>query len=122
MAPILAVAEALAAELVGFGISAVVDVTTAVANLPCVLIPPPTLDFVSQPDGSPTARWQLVAIAADSSGTRTSWEQLDALVTSVAELLPVERAEPISYTLPTGGDPLPAYAITLTGSITLTED
>lgn len=111
----LARAEALAAELRVSGVRAYLDPAQAGANLPAVLVPPPILAF-DLPVGA-TATWRLVALAADPTGSRGSWAELDELVETVAAALPVERAEPTTYVLPTGGDPLPAYSVTLTESV-----
>lgn len=106
----LARGQQLAAQLRGDGISAVTDVGKALANLPCILVVPPRLEF-DVGDGA-TATWKLMAIAADGTGSSTAWQQLDDLVAAATELLPIELAEPTSYQLGQGIDPLPAYALT----------
>lgn len=107
-------ADALAAYLLSRQIVAVVDVRAVSANVPCVLIPPPPVQFAGAvPGGEPT--WRLVLIAADATGSRTSWEQLDDLLDAVEDALPIDRADPATFANPAGGDPLPAYAVTMTG-------
>lgn len=110
-------ADALAAYLLNRQIVAVVDVRAVSANLPCVLIPPPRVQFSGAAvGGEPT--WRLMVIAADGTGSRAAWSQLDDLLDALADALPVEVAEPSSFVNPGGGDPLPAYAVTLTGGMT----
>lgn len=111
----LARGRELAALLSAAGVPAVVDVRDATANLPCILVPPPRLEF----DGYAfaTATWGLVALAATSAGAGEAWQQLVTLVDGAAAVLPVETANPTSYQLPTGGDPLPAYVLSLTESL-----
>lgn len=115
--PILDAAAELAAALVAAGQPAFTDIKAVAGNLPCVLVPPPRVEWTGY--GAVTARWRLVAIAGAPLGNQDSWAQLDAMLAAVAAVLPAEAADPISYTLPTGGDPLPAYAITVTGSVAL---
>src|SRR4051794_9928187 len=110
----LARGKQLVDQLRAVNISAVVDVGNALANLPCVLVVPPRLAF-DIGDGA-TATWRLMAIAKDGTGSTTAWQQLDDLVDAVSELLPIELAEPTSYVLGQGIDPLPAYALTFTES------
>lgn len=103
-------AVTLVALLKASNIKATVSVPEALASLPCVLVPPPTIGPGTYGGGTKT--WRLVAIAADPLGDVASWQQIDELLDQVEDVLPIERAEPIAYQLPTGGDPLPAYAIT----------
>lgn len=115
--PILEAARAMAAVLVAAGVTAVTDARAALGNLPCVLVPPPRVEFGGY--GHATARWRLVAIASVPLGNEDAWGQLDAMLAMVAAVLPAEAADPTQFPLPTGGDPLPAYAITVTGSVAL---
>lgn len=108
-------ARAIEAELAAAGVAVVLDVRDVVGNAPCVLIPPPTWDDWTA-DGSPRYTWRLIAVSGQPLGNLDAWAELDELVTEVAEVLAIERADPIAYALPTGGAPLPAYALTYTGS------
>lgn len=110
-------ATQLETELRGAGINAHVDVAGVVNTLPGVLITPPILDDAVL-GGSSTFIWRLILLAAQPLGSLASFEQLAELLDQLADAgVPFERAEPISYALPAlGGDPLPAYAVTLTGS------
>lgn len=113
MATSILIAESIKGELVDAGVPAVLDVRDVLGNVPCVLVPPPTWDDW-QADGSPSFLWRLIVISSHPLGNLDAWRELDELVTAVANALPIERAEPIAYSLPTGGAPLPAYAVTLT--------
>lgn len=108
-------AAELVTALTAAGLKATRNVAAAEAMRPCVLVPPPTLGSPHTYDG-PTVTWRLVALAGAPLGDDTSWKQLDELVQAVWDALPCERAEPFAYQLPTGGEPLPAYAITVTES------
>lgn len=108
-------AEALEAQLRGAGINARREVAGLVNSLPGVLITPPLVDdrLLS---GDLALTWRLIALAANPVGSLASLEQLAELLDQLVDELPVERAEPISYALPAlGADPLPAYAVTVTG-------
>lgn len=107
----------LAAQLAGAGVKAHTDPGKAAGNLPCLLIGPPVLTPGTAGGGGYTATWSIFALASVSAGATAAWDDLDVLVDRVEEVLGVERAEPTSYTLPTGGDPLPAYRITHTEAI-----
>lgn len=112
--PRIAGAGQLAAQLVGAGLAATIDVQQLGAALPAVLVPPPTLD---QPTGAGwTATWRLLAVAA-TPDQLLAWQQLDQLVDGVAGVLPIERAEPVSFAAVPGSDPLPAYALTFTSYV-----
>lgn len=107
-------AAELVQELAAAGIKATRSVAAAAQQLPCVLIPPPTLGPGTY--AGPTITWRLVALAANPLGDVDSWAQIDALVEQLMAALPVERAEPTSYQLPNSDHPLPAYFVTLTES------
>lgn len=115
MAAAIEAARWIEAELTLAGIKAVLDVRDVLGNAPCVLIPPPTWDDWTA-DGSPAYTWRLIAVSGHPLGNLDAWVELDDLTTAVAAVLSIERAEPIAYALPTGGAPLPAYALTYTGS------
>lgn len=108
----LVVADALAAQLVAAGVPALVDVAKLAANLPAVLIPPPRLENAGY--AAATVSWRLLAVAADSTGGRLAWEQLDGLLGLLFDALPIEIAEPTTH--PVGDQVFPAYALTFTGS------
>lgn len=107
--------EEIAAQLRAAGVKASTDVGTVTAQLPAVLIPPPALEPAM--DGF-VVTWRLVALASVTQGSSTAWDQLDDLVDKVdASGLLIQRADPFSYQLPTGGDPVPAYALTFTETL-----
>lgn len=115
MARSILAGEAIREVLTEAGIAAVLDVREVVVNAPCVLIPPPAWDDWTA-DGSPAFAWRLIVVSGQALGNLDAWAELDGLVTAVADVLEIERADPIGYTLPTGGPPMPAYALTYTGS------
>lgn len=90
----------------GHVVRATVD--PSAANPPCVLVTPPTRHY----DLSCGFRceWTLVALAPGALGAdRTTWTQLDDLVTEVRHVVDVHDAEPVSYTL--NGVTYPAYLL-----------
>jgi hypothetical protein len=107
-------AAELVDQLKAAGIKATRSATAAAAQLPCVLVPPPSIGPGSY--GGPVTTWRLLAIAADPLGGESSWKQLDQLLDAVLDVLPVDRAEPTAYQLAADQPALPAYAITYTGS------
>jgi hypothetical protein len=115
MTTMLDLAVDLAAELSAAGAPAVVDVREVLGNLPCVLVPPPRLEYTTC-----AVRWRLILLSSYNVGSLDAWSELDDLLDAVATVLPVETAEPIAYTLPVGAvdqpSSMPAYAVTLTGS------
>lgn len=100
---------ALVEALNGAGVPATDDPTRAGVTRPCVLVGPPTLNYTDR-----STTWRLVALSSQPAGTLAALEQLAELVEDVAELLPVESAEPASYSLTPASDPLPAYVMRLT--------
>lgn len=102
-------AEGYADELTTAGVPTFVDPKKAAANLPCVLIVPPTLTW-DRLGGSASVAWRLVVLARGPHGL-ACWAVLDDLVRRLAQVVAVESAEPGVYTL-TGADPLPCYAVT----------
>lgn len=113
----LAAAEGVRDRLRAGSLAATLDVREVLGLAPCVLVPPPIWDDWAA-DGSPMFTWRLVAISAQGLGNADAWAELDDLVSAVADVLDISRAEPIAYALPGGGQPPshPAYAITYTGS------
>lgn len=116
MASLSDAAAELETQLRAAGINARVDVAGLANSLPGVLIPPPLVDRYSL-SGEPAITWRLILLAANPLGSQASFEQLAGLLDALDDVVPIERADPISYALPSlGSDPLPAYAVTLTGS------
>ena len=108
-------AEALAATLIAAGVPATPDVANVAASLPCVLIAPPRITGQAA-GGDWLVTWRLVVIAASAIGSSVAWEQLDDLLEKVFDALPVDTADPGAWQAPMGGDPLPCYFVTITGS------
>lgn len=116
MASLTDLAASLEALLRDAGLNARRDVAGLANSLPGILIPPPVVERHSL-DGAPLVTWRLILLAANPLGSLASFEQLAELLDDLDDVLPVERADPISYALPAlGSDPLPAYAVTLSGS------
>lgn len=109
--PSVAGAEQLAARLLSAGIPATHDPGQLLGKLPAVLIPPPRMTFDT--GAGPTFTWRLLVVAGVPDQL-AAWQQIDELVALVADELPVELAEPVSFALAPDVDPLPAYALTLT--------
>lgn len=107
---------ARAVEIVGLldaaGVRATADPRSA--QPPCVLVTPPARDYTLGCGYS--ADWRLMALVP-GPGSADAWAALDALVDDVVDALDVERAEPTAYTLAAGGDPLPAYVLTIREAI-----
>lgn len=98
-------------QLLGAEIQATTDPAWADTNRPCVLVAPPSIDYV---DRSVTHR--IIALSSHPAGTLAAVDQLDALVTAVEAVLNVESAEPISYPLTPAIGLVPAYLIRTTTS------
>lgn len=105
---IVAAAAAVAENLELAGVPATHDPAAAAARRPCVLVPPPAIDYVDR-----LHTWRLVALAGHDSGSLAALDQLDQLVRAVVELLPIEAADPVQYTL-TAGAAVPAYVLRFT--------
>lgn len=100
-------AAGIVAALNGAGIRATTD--PGAASPPCVLVVPPARTY-DLPCGF-TARWQLAAIAPAALGAdRNSWAQLEALVDAVADVVDLQGAELVTYTL--NGTGYPAFLLT----------
>lgn len=112
MAAIFDRAMFLAAGLIDAGVPCVVDVADAAGNVPCVLIPPPRVDFTAK-----ELQWRVVVLGP-GPGTASSWQSIDDLLTLLAEQLPLETADPGLYVLP-NGEPggNAAYIATFTDSL-----
>lgn len=110
MAGLIAAAQALADRVTAAGVSAYVDPAKASANRPCVLVTPPTIDYVTRAN-----TWRLVALSGRQLGSLEALDELDDLVVALAGSdLPIERAEPASYVLTPDAGPTPAYLLTVT--------
>lgn len=108
MGSVVAAAKQLADQLDQVdGIRATHDPAKAAANRPCVLVPPPAMDYRAG-----TNTWRLVLLAGKAHGDLAALVQLDELLQLVVEQLPtVETADPGSYVLTGGTDPVPAYIL-----------
>lgn len=98
-------AEELAAEIEAEDatITVVTDPAHVLANLPCVLVPPPRVDYVAR-----TITWRLLVLA-QGPGTLAGFKALDELLEKLAAVVPLDSAEPNQVQLPNVGDPVAAY-------------
>lgn len=63
--------------------------------------------------GSDLATFTVTAATTDAGGYLKAWARLDELLDVVASTLDVASCTPGQLSAPTGGDPLPAFVITL---------
>lgn len=103
-------AEELAAEIRAEDatIQVVTDPAHVLANLPCVLVTPPRVDYVAR-----AITWRLVVVAG-GPGTWAGFQALDQLLEKLAAVVPLDSAEPNQLQLPNVGDPVAAYTATYT--------
>jgi hypothetical protein len=108
-------AAELMAQLEAHDIRAVADPRSVYP--PCVLLTPPARRY-DLPLPAYTATWSLVCLAP-GPGTADAWVALDQLLDAVVGALELDdsTATPSSYQLPTGGEPLPAYILTMTEGV-----
>ena len=94
------------------GMTATADVSAALGNLPCVLVPPPRRDLTVK-----AVEWRLVVLGAGPANAY-GWETIDDLLDVLVGELPITSAEPGIYQLP-GGDPagVACYIATFTESL-----
>jgi hypothetical protein len=106
-----AAAQAIADELTGLGLRATVDPRSA--QPPCILVTPPVRNYTLGCGWS--AEWTLVLL---STGTGAdSFKVLDDWLDQLAAHVDIETARPSAYQLVSGGDPIPAYLVTVTEAI-----
>lgn len=109
MGSLVDAAQQLAQQLAGAGIKATHDPAKAATQRPCVLVPPPAVDYVRR-----TNTWRLALLAGQPAGTLAALRQLDELLTAVVDQLPVEAADPGSYVLSADLPAVPAYIVRMT--------
>lgn len=106
-------ADQVAAALTDAGGKCYTDPGKAAANRPCLLVAPPSVDYVRR-----TVAWRLVALAGTDEPSLRAFRDLDELVAFAHEnnLVPIEAAEAASYPLIPDRAPIPAYLIRFTTS------
>lgn len=109
MGSLVTAAKAVAQQLVDAGVSATIDPAKAANMRPCVLVPPPAVDYVERLN-----TWRLVCLSSRPAGDVDALAQLDELVQAVGQLLPIEAADPAGYPLTTDTGPVPAYVLRFT--------
>ena len=92
--------------LIAAGVNATTDPRSATP--PVVLVAPPRRTY--DVGCGYSARWRLWALVP-GPGNADADEALSGMVDQVAELLPVETADPGSYVLSPDNAPFPAYEI-----------
>lgn len=108
---IVTAAEQLRDQLTAADVPATTDPSWANTNRPCVLVPPPAIDWTTR-----TLTWRLAALSAHPAGTAAAVVELGDLVERVADVLDVETADPASYALTPETGTVPAYLIRVTTS------
>lgn len=111
MGSIVADAQHLAQLLTAAGCRATADPERAAHKLPCVLVPPPSMDYTEH-----ATTWELALLSAQPAGTFAALVELDQLLGDLhaAGVVHPERAVPRSYSLRADVAPLPAYIVTIT--------
>lgn len=111
MPSIVAHAKALAELIAEAGIPATHDPARADVLGRCVLVPPPSIDYVTSANV-----YRLACLTDKPVGSLDALRDLDGLVQELQEHPHVfpERAEPSSYVLTSGGKARPAYIVTIT--------
>lgn len=111
---IVARAKAIAAELTAGRVAAYVDPVEAENNRPCVLVPPPVLDWLQGTYDGPAHLWRLIVLSSHPAGTLDALVELDELLDQLAGLVNAEQADPIAYSLTPATGPVPAYSLRIT--------
>ena len=101
-------------KLTAAGVRAVADPRQAV--LPCVLLVPPAIRF--DVGCGATGEWQAFALVSGTANAE-AWRVLDELIATCAGVLPLERADFVSYALSADSPTVPAYRLTFTEGIDL---
>lgn len=104
----------LAERLEDSGIAATCDPRSA--NPPCILITPPT-GTVDHMCGA-TGAWTLFALSPTTANA-DAWKVLDAMLTDVMDVLPVEGWDFVAYSLSPDNPPIPSYRIRYTEAFDL---
>lgn len=91
------------------GVRAVVDPAEAASNRPCVLIAPPTIDYIARAN-----TWPVVLLSSHPTGSLAALAELDELLQAVGAVLDVEHASPASYALTPETGTVPAYLLRVT--------
>lgn len=109
MGRLRAVMAAVAEELAGLDVHAVMD--PLAINPPCAVIEPPTLERLTGCADGATVRVHLIAPAG--VGSADALTVLDEMLDAVMPALDPDRVEPTTYVLPSTGEPSPALTLTL---------
>lgn len=99
-------------RLDGAGLRVYDDPTAAYANRPCVLVGPPRADYTDK-----SRTWRLVVLSGKPTWSLATWTELEAIAETVCGVLPVETADPGSYSLSAEGPQTPAMYLSLVTTI-----
>lgn len=94
---------------------ATVDLVEAVANLPCLYVAPPSIDYTRATlSNAPVVEHTVVALSSRSAEDVEALAELVGLIDAATRAIPtIERVEPAAYPL-TAEHTAPAYLLTLT--------
>lgn len=94
---------------------ATVDLVEAAANLPCLYVAPPSLDYTRSPmTGTAVVEHTIVALSSRSAEDIEALSELVTLIDAATGAIPtITRIEPAAYPL-TAEHTAPAYLLTLT--------
>jgi hypothetical protein len=93
-------AAQIAEELNAGGVPAVVDPANVSANLPCVLVAPPRIEWGRLGGGMSQVSWRLIVLGTGLA-TLSAVAAMYQLLEDLEELVPVETAEPGTYSVGT---------------------
>jgi hypothetical protein len=114
MSTLLARMQAVAAEFDAVPTRCFVDPAKALANRPCLLVTPPVISYGQTMSQAMEWTWGVMALSSHPAGTLDAVKELSALVDVADEVLEIETARPVRYTLTAKGDPVAAYLCTHT--------
>lgn len=104
-------AAAIAAELQAAGLAAVTDPAHVSANLPCVLVAPPRISWGRLDGGPLDVTWRLLVLGPGLA-TLAAVQAMTELLEAVADVLPLETADPGTYAI--GQELVACYVATFT--------
>ena len=91
------------------------DPAKALANRPCLLVLPPTVDHTEGSFTGPEVTWRIAAVSSFGALTLDALKEIQKLLEAAREVLDVERETPARYTFgPDGKNVAAAYLCTHT--------
>lgn len=104
-------AQELVDQLAAAGITAVRDPAHVSANLPCVLVAPPRVEWAALGGNASAVRWRLLVLGPGLA-TLAAVEAMAELLEAVSDVLPLESADPGTYQV--GQELVACYVATYT--------